>query len=134
MFITLLVVSFLISFLVVLLVTRMFKNSMLSILNRIVSPDLSQAWLRYLSFATIVVGVSGGVRIWELEKYITGKTVDDEPIILNLDRWVLEVYRTIIGTLQSAAWILFIFFIFSLIAYVIIRVFELRKTGSLAAK
>ena len=49
MFITLLVVSFLISFLVVLLVTRMFKNSMLSILNRIVSPDLSQAWLRYLS-------------------------------------------------------------------------------------
>ncbi len=134
MFITLLVVSFLISFLVVLLVTRMFKNSMLSILNRIVSPDLSQAWLRYLSFATIVVGVSGGVRIWELEKYITGKTVDDEPIILNLDRWVLEVYRTIIGTLQSAAWILFIFFIFSLIAYVIIRVFELRKNGRLAAK
>ena len=123
-----------ISFLVVLLVTRMFKNSMLSILNRIVSPDLSQAWLRYLSFATIVVGVSGGVRIWELEKYITGKTVDDEPIILNLDRWVLEVYRTIIGTLQSAAWILFIFFIFSLIAYVIIRVFELRKNGRLAAK
>ena len=134
MFITMLVVSFLISFLVVLLVTRMFKNSMLSILNRIVSPDLSQAWLRYLSFATIVVGVSGGVRIWELEKYITGKTVDDEPIILNLDRWVLEVYRTIIGTLQSAAWILFIFFIFSLIAYVIIRVFELRKNGRLAAK
>lgn len=69
-----------------------------------------------------------------MEKYITGKTVDDEPIILNLDRWVLEVYRTIIGTLQSAAWILFIFFIFSLIAYVIIRVFELRKNGRLAAK
>ncbi len=130
MFITLLVVSFLISLSVILFVVRLFQNSMRLILDRVVSPDLSGAWLRYLSFATVVVGVSGGVRIWELEKYITGETIDDKPIILNLDRWVLEVYRTLIGTLQSAAWLLLVFFVFALIAYVIVRAFELLRSGS----
>ena len=38
----------------------------------------------------------------------------------------LEIYRTIIGPLQSAAWLLFVFFVFALIAYVIVRGFELR--------
>jgi hypothetical protein len=47
-------------------------------------------------------------------------------VVLNSDRWVLEIYRTIIGTLQSAAWLLFVFFVFALIAYVIVRGFELR--------
>lgn len=77
----------------------------------------------------VVVGVSGGVRIWELEKYITARADEAEPIVLNLDRWVLEVYRTLIGTLQSAAWLLLVFFVFALIAYVIIRGFELRRGG-----
>ena len=49
--------------------------------------------------------------------------------MLNADRWILEVYRTLIGTLQSVAWILLVFFVFSLIAYVIMRGFELRRQG-----
>ena len=101
-----------------------------TILDRIVSAELSGAWHRYLSFAVVVVGVSGGVRIWELEKYITARVTDGVPIVLNSDRWVLEVYRTLIGTLQSAAWLLLVFFIFALIAYVIIRGFEIRRGGS----
>ena len=77
----------------------------------------------------VVVGVSGGVRIWELEKYITARPDEAEPIVLNADRWILEVYRTLIGTLQSAAWLLLIFFVFALLAYVITRGFELRSRG-----
>ena len=77
----------------------------------------------------VVVGVSGGGRIWALEKYITARTKDAEPVILTADRWVLEVYRTLIGTLQSAAWLLLVFFVFALIAYVIVRGFELRRAG-----
>ena len=108
---------------------RLFDRLTRKILDRVVSAELSEAWNRYLSFAVVVVGVSGGVRIWSLEKYITARTDDGEPIVLNVDRWILEVYRTLIGTLQSVAWILLVFFVFALIAYVIMRGFELRRQG-----
>lgn len=35
-------------------------------------------------------------------------------------------YRTVIGTLQSIAWLLLVFFVFALLAYVIMRGMELR--------
>ena len=129
MFITLLVVTLLIALATSLLVIRLFDRLIRKILDRVVSSELSAAWNRYLSFAVVVVGVSGGVRIWSLEKYITARTDDGEPIVLNADRWILEVYGTLIGTLQSLAWILLVFFIFALIAYVIMRGFELRRQG-----
>ena len=126
MFITLLLVTFLIALTFSFIVVWLFQKPIERILARIVSTDISGAWNRYISFAIIVVGVSGGVRVWDLEKYITQKNKDMEIVVLNMDRWVLEIYRTIIGTLQSAAWLLLVFFVFALIAYVITRGFELR--------
>ena len=126
MFLTLLVVTFLIAFVVSFIVTVIFKKPFNSILRRIVDEEIGQAWSRYLTFAIYVVGISTGVRVWDLEKYITPVKEDSEIIVLNLDRWILEVYRTIIGTLQGIAWMLLVFFIFSLIAYVIVRIFEGR--------
>lgn len=133
MFITLLGVTFVIALATSFIVVRLFRSAIGTILDRVVSSELSGAWHRYLNFAVVVVGVSGGVRIWELEKYITARSVDMEPIVLNSDRWVLEVYRTLIGTLQSAAWLLLVFFVFALIAYVIVRGFELRRTNKPSA-
>ena len=74
------------------------------------------------------------MRIWELEKYITPRAADDPAVVLNLDRWVLEVYRTVIGTLQSAARMLLVVFLVALIAFVIVRAFELRagRTAAVA--
>ena len=127
MFITLLVVTFAIALATSLTIVRLFRRPIRLILDRVVSSELSSAWHRYLDFAVVVVGVSGGVRIWELEKYITPRSLEAEVVVLNADRWVLEVYRTLIGTMQSAAWLLLVFFIFALIAYVIVRGFELRR-------
>ncbi|MFH1963972.1 MAG: hypothetical protein ABIJ42_00355, partial [Acidobacteriota bacterium] len=126
MFITLLAVTFIIAFAVSFIVTVIFKKPLDTILQRIVDEEIGQAWSRYLTFAIYVVGISAGVRVWDLEKYITPLKNDTEIIVLNLDRWILEVYRTIIGTLQGIAWMLLVFFVFSLIAYVIIRIFEAR--------
>ncbi|MCF7807025.1 MAG: hypothetical protein K9M49_05055 [Candidatus Marinimicrobia bacterium] len=126
MFVTLLLITFFIALACSFIVVRLFQNPIDRILGRIVSTDISGAWNRYISFAIVVVGVSGGVRVWDLEKYITRQSKDLEVIVLNSERWVLEVYRTIIGTLQSTAWLLLVFFIFALIAYVITRGFELR--------
>jgi hypothetical protein len=44
-----------------------------------------------------------------------------------MDRWVLELYRTVIEAMQAMAWMLLVFFVCALIAYVIVRVFEMRR-------
>lgn len=110
-------------------VARLFHHSIATILRRIVSEELSGAWQRYVTFAIYVVGISGGVRVWELEKYVNPRGKDTPPIVLNTDRWTLEVYRTVIETLQSIAWMLLVFFVAMLIAYVVVRGFELRRSG-----
>lgn len=126
MFLSLLIVTFIIAFGVSFIVVKLFDASVEKILARIIRDDISIAWNRYLKFAIIVVGISGGVRIWELEQYIKPRRIDEAAMVLTAERWVLEVYRTIIGTLQSIAWMLLIFFIVTLIAYVIVRGQELK--------
>ncbi|MHC4394179.1 MAG: hypothetical protein ACYS1A_00855 [Planctomycetota bacterium] len=128
MFITLLVVTFAIAFVVASAVVLIFGRPIGKILARIISDEISKAWLKYLKFAIYITGISSGVRIWDLEKYITRPRYEGSEIVrLNAERWVLEVYRTVIGTLQGAAWMLLVFFVFALIAYVIVRAFELKK-------
>ena len=74
-----------------------------------------------------MVGVSGGVRIYQLEQYINAPHKDVEVLALTTHAWTLEIYRTVIGTLQSLAWMLLLVFIFALIAFVIVRAFELKR-------
>ena len=129
MFVSLLIVTFVVAALTSFLITRLFGKSVKKILGRIIAEELSSAWTRYLTFAIYVVGISGGVRIWDLEKYISPRGEDAEILVLNADRWTLEVYRTVIGTLQGVAWMLLIFFLFALIAYVIVRGRESKRGG-----
>lgn len=46
------------------------------------------------------------------------------------ERWVLEVYRTIIETLQGIAWMLLAFFAAALLAHVVVRLSELERATS----
>ena len=78
-----------------------------------------------VSVVAVVVGVSGGVRLWELEKYITA-TRESAALELNGMRWTLEIYRTLIESLQSIAWMMLLFFLCAMIAYVIVRAIELK--------
>jgi len=131
MFVTLLIVTFTIATVVSIIVARVFSKPINQILTRIIADEISVAWRRYLMFAIYVVGISSGVRIWELEKYITKPAFKDAEIIqLTNDRWILEVYRTIIGTLQGLAWVLLVFFIVALLAFVVVRIFEMRRERS----
>jgi O-antigen/teichoic acid export membrane protein len=68
MFITLLAVTFLIAFVVSSVVVIVFGRPIGKILGRIISDEISKAWLRYLKFAIYVTGISSGVRIWDLEE------------------------------------------------------------------
>jgi hypothetical protein len=127
MFITLLLVSFVLSVVVCVVVARTFQTPIVGILKRLVSDDIYSAWHRYITFAIYVVGISGGVRVWDLERYISPSAKGAEILQLTRDRWILEVYRTIIGTLQSIAWMLLVFFLFALVAYVIVKAFEMKR-------
>jgi len=131
MFITLLIVTFALAFVVCSIVILFFGKPLDKILARIISDEISKAWLKYLKFAIYVTGISSGVRIWDLEKYITRPMHEHAEIVqLTAERWTFEVYRTIISTLQGVAWMLLVFFVFALIAFVIVRAFELKRKSS----
>jgi len=129
---SLLVTTFVIAFVVASIVVLIFSKPIDNILKQVVPPELSYAWARYLRFAIYVVGIGGGVQVWSFEKYLTQQEPPKGLIQLTADRWMLEIYNTVIGTLQSTAMILLVFFVFALIAVVLVRIFENRetKTGS----
>ena len=127
MFFTLLVVTFAIALAVCFGAVRLFDRPIASILRRIVAEELSGAWHRYVRFAAYVVGISSGVRIRELERYISAPERDEEILVLNAERWTLEIYRTVIETLQGIAWMLLVVFVVALLAYVLARGFELKQ-------
>lgn len=128
MFILLLVVTLLVSLGVSIAVMQAFARPLSAILHRIIADAISAAWLKYLKFAILVVGVSYGVRVREFEKYITPSRWDKDAKVVEftLERWVLELYQTAIGALQGIAWMLLMFFMFALVAYVIVRVAETK--------
>jgi large-conductance mechanosensitive channel len=133
MFLTLLLVTLLISVAMSSLVVWLFTRPIGRILKRIIADEMSEAWVTYIRFGLYVVGISSGVRIDQLERYITRPPVEDAEIVsLTFERGVLEVYRTVISALQGLAGALLVFFIVALIAFVIVRIVELprAKTGS----
>ena len=131
MFLLLLLITLLIATAVSVAVARAFSGPLDNILKRIIADDISTAWLKYMKFAILVVGISAGVRIHELEKYITPQPrwqKESQIVELTSERWILEIYRTIIETLQGIAWMLLVFFVFALVAYVIVRIAEMKRT------
>ncbi len=129
MVIALLVVTFVIALVVASIVVLLFNRPIDAILRRIIGEDISRAWGRYLRFAIYIVGIGGGVQVWSFEKYLTPQGPGQEIAQLNGDRWVLEIYAAVMGTLQSTAWLLLVFFIFALIALVIVRAMEARRAN-----
>jgi len=109
------------------IVVLFFKKPIKQILDRIIGDDLASGWQRFLLFAIFVVGVSAGVQIWKLEQYVHPegpvgpKGVPARALALDAPSMALEVYRTVIQTLQGVAWALLLFFVVALIAFAIIR-------------
>jgi len=129
MFLFLLFATFAVALAVSFAVMFLFKKPIDTVLRRIIADEISAAWSKYMKFAILVVGVSAGVQLRDLEKYINptlgGREV--QAASPGFDRWIFELYRTAIETLQGIAWMLLVFFVFALIAYVIVRLAEGRK-------
>ena len=127
MFLQLLLVNFLLAAAVSVLPVVIFIKPIRAILKRVVGEEIYTAWTRYVMFAMVVVGITGGVRLWELGRYITPDEKTGKLLELTHDRWVLEIYSTVLGTLGADTWMLLIFFLFALIAFVVVKGFEHRR-------
>ena len=124
MFFALLLLTLGVALLTASVVVLFFKKPVRQILDRIVGDDLASGWQRFLLFAIFVMGVSSGVQIWKLEQYLRtdpGAPPGTRAFTLDAPSIALEVYRTIIQTLQGVAWALLIFFVVALIAHAIVR-------------
>lgn len=129
MFFYLLIATFVVASITCAIVVSLFNRPIRVMFDRIIDDPISAAWHRYITFAAVVVGISGGVRIYSLERYIMplGDVEEGtvrEVLTLNSERWTLEIYRTVIECLQSMAWMYLVVFLFALIAYVIVRIAE----------
>jgi hypothetical protein len=129
MFLQLLLVNFLLAAAVATAVALVFRKPVRAVLHRIIGEEIQAAWSRYVMFAVVVVGTGGGVRLWELGRYITPDEKTGKVLELTHDRWVLEIYSTIIGALQADTWMLLVFFLFALIAFVVVKGFELKRNA-----
>ena len=130
MFLSLLVVTLAVALLVSHGVARLFSSAVGRILARLVGSEMSEAWHRYIMFAIYVVGVSRGVRLYDLERYVLPRARDEPQLVLDAPRWTFEIFRTIIATLQGVAWMLLVVFLVALVAYVLLRGLELRRGGA----
>ena len=122
MFYAILAVTLTVSLLTSILVVRFFNGAVKKILARVVGEDLAEAWGKYMSFTIVVVGVSGGVRISDLERFVpNGREAGLE---LTGVRWTIQIYRAAMDTLSQIAWVMLLFFLCTMVAYVIMRATE----------
>jgi len=132
MFLFLLFATFAAAAAVSFVVMWLFTKPIDRVLRGIIADEISSAWSKYMKFAIMVVGVSSGVQLRDLERYIN-PTVGGHEVQTatwpGFDRWIFELYRACIDTLQGIAWMLLVFFVFALIAYVIVRIGEMRSVG-----
>lgn len=105
------------------LIIKIFDKSITGIIKRIIPEDINSGWILYIKLAIYLVGVSGGVNIFRLEETISGRS----QTLFSFSNFILELYKTIFDTLKSITWLLLLFFIISLIAYIMIKAAESKK-------
>lgn len=99
MFITLLLVNLGASLLICLLTVLIFRLPLTRLLEQRCSAAAAAVWVKFILFLVFVIGTTVGTRIWEIEHYADPKA----PAPISQDVLALEVYKTVISTLQVSA-------------------------------
>lgn len=128
MFISLLLTLLVIALFLTSIVVAGFRRPIAGIFNRLIGESMSDAWVRFLTFALYVVGISSAVRSYRLDKFVAKQFKDAVLTELNLNTWILEIYESVRSVLGGLAWSLMSFFTIALIAFIIVRAFELKRS------
>ncbi len=121
MFTILLIINFLIAILICWGITKIFDPSISGIIKRIIPEDINAGWILFMKLAIFLIGLTGGVNIFRLETILRGDSY------LAINNIIMEIYRTIFDTLISITWLLLVFFISALIAYLFVKNTETKK-------
>ena len=125
-FLLLLLTTLVVSSVVTLLVILFFRKPIDKMLLRVIGDDVARSWRKFLTFALLVVGISSGVDVWRLERFIQPDKESGAVLALTPEQWGLEIYRAVIQSLGGLAWALLVFFLVSLVAFVIVKRGEMK--------
>lgn len=128
MFFSLIIACTLLSLFVSIIAMLFFSKPIRMMVTSILPQELADAWATFMKYMIVVIGVGGGVRVYNYEKYIDTGAKDHIPTPLTNERWALELYDTLLNTLSSIGWLVFWLFAVVMIAYVILKVRERRKS------
>jgi hypothetical protein len=133
MFVVLFAVSFVLALALSVTVAWISREAIDAILGRFVrDPVVRAGFEKYIRFA-IVVGISGGTRVGVLQEYIAAPDWNKAALAAQLTQefWVMQIYRTIVGTLEGMAGLLLLCIFLALIAPVVVRMLKMEpvETG-----
>ena len=93
-------------------VVRLFSRPIDEALVRVIPAGMEPAWNRFAKFALFVVTFAGGMRLAEFAALLTMRTPAGPPIAAG--QALLEIFKSITGSLVAAAVALLAFFVATL--------------------
>jgi hypothetical protein len=129
MFVTLFIVTLLLSAAVAAILAWISRDPIDSVLGRYFAPHIAGAMSKYLRFAVVVVGVAMGTRVQALEDYISAPswTKANMDSALTPEVWAVELYRTALGTLAGILWMTLLFAFLVAVGLLLIRKAKLEQ-------
>jgi hypothetical protein len=129
MFVVLFLATFLLALAISATIAWASKEPIESILRHFVAPHLSAAFAKYFQLALVLVGVTAGTRVRALQDYISAPEYNKRDLLAQLTQefWVMELYRTVVSTIEGILWLVFLFALIVLGVVIIIRKANLVK-------
>lgn len=134
MFIALFGASFLLALALSATIAWLSREAMDTVLRRfVVDPLVCSGFEKYIRFAIVVVGISSGTRAKALQEYISAAEWNKPALqaALTQEFWTLELYRTVLGTLEAVAGLLLLCIFLALIAPAVLRLLQVQPPKNL---
>ena len=99
----------------------------------VVDPVVRSGFEKYIRFAIVVVGISNGTRVKAFQEYISAAEWNKPALqaALTQEFWTLELYRTVMGTLEGVAGLLLLCIFLALIAPAVLRMLNVEPPKNL---
>ena len=123
MFVVLFLVTLVVALIVSYIIAKASSYPIENVLNHFFASHLSAAFAKYLQLAIVLVGVCAGTRARALQDYISAPDYNKRVMLEQLTQefWVMELYRTVVGTLEGILWLMFLFALVVIVAVAIMR-------------
>lgn len=122
---TILAFSFAAAIVLAACVTFFFSRPIDEALGRVVPPEMGSAWRQYAKFALFVVTFAGGMRVSELSNFVAARSAASPP--LTAGQGLMEVLKSVAGSLSAAAIALLAFFLATLAIDSSRRMYQARR-------